>query len=132
MAPGRASSAYRAARQSAAPPPASQASSRAGLDGLDHLETFKAGVPQIERFVVARIAMGLTEGIGTGPVFEVLARAPNGMRRIERVVVGRSEEHTSELQSLMRISYAVFCLKKKKKTDNKQKQHATHILTTNK
>src|SRR3546814_1830395 len=29
----------------------------------------------------------------------------------------RSEEHTSELQSLMRISYAVFCLKKKKKTE---------------
>src|SRR3546814_7792877 len=29
--------------------------------------------------------------------------------------IGRSEEHTSELQSLMRISYAVFCLKKKKK-----------------
>src|SRR3546814_6023458 len=35
----------------------------------------------------------------------------------------RSEEHTSELQSLMRISYAVFCLKKKKK--KKQKQHTT-------
>src|SRR3546814_1563577 len=31
----------------------------------------------------------------------------------------RSEEHTSELQSLMRISYAVFCLKKKKKQNNK-------------
>src|SRR3546814_3818781 len=31
---------------------------------------------------------------------------------------GRSEEHTSELQSLMRISYAVFCLKKKKKKIN--------------
>src|SRR3546814_7048829 len=30
--------------------------------------------------------------------------------------LGRSEEHTSELQSLMRISYAVFCLKKKKYT----------------
>src|SRR3546814_3420142 len=30
----------------------------------------------------------------------------------------RSEEHTSELQSLMRISYAVFCLKKKKDTQN--------------
>src|SRR3546814_16987307 len=30
-------------------------------------------------------------------------------------LLGRSEEHTSELQSLMRISYAVFCLKKKKK-----------------
>src|SRR3546814_1623290 len=33
----------------------------------------------------------------------------------------RSEEHTSELQSLMRISYAVFCLKKKKNTKNKEK-----------
>src|SRR3546814_6164565 len=32
-----------------------------------------------------------------------------------RVVLVRSEEHTSELQSLMRISYAVFCLKKKNK-----------------
>src|SRR3546814_6287413 len=32
----------------------------------------------------------------------------------------RSEEHTSELQSLMRISYAVFCLKKKKKKRNKE------------
>src|SRR3546814_1027106 len=32
----------------------------------------------------------------------------------------RSEEHTSELQSLMRISYAVFCLKKKKKKKTKQ------------
>src|SRR3546814_2801652 len=30
-----------------------------------------------------------------------------------RLAMGRSEEHTSELQSLMRISYAVFCLKKK-------------------
>src|SRR3546814_10237942 len=35
----------------------------------------------------------------------------------------RSEEHTSELQSLMRISYAVFCLKKKKIT---KKTHITH------
>src|SRR3546814_20605747 len=37
----------------------------------------------------------------------------------------RSEEHTSELQSLMRISYAVFCLKKKKK-NNKQKVNIKH------
>src|SRR3546814_5971742 len=36
----------------------------------------------------------------------------------------RSEEHTSELQSLMRISYAVFCLKKKKK---QRTQQATHL-----
>src|SRR3546814_5956891 len=35
-------------------------------------------------------------------------------RAVDRVETQRSEEHTSELQSLMRISYAVFCLKKKK------------------
>src|SRR3546814_3672455 len=39
----------------------------------------------------------------------------------------RSEEHTSELQSLMRISYAVFCLKKKiHNQDRKQKTHGRH------
>src|SRR3546814_2830052 len=37
----------------------------------------------------------------------------------DRSGADRSEEHTSELQSLMRISYAVFCLKKKKKTESK-------------
>src|SRR3546814_3914099 len=36
---------------------------------------------------------------------------------------GRSEEHTSELQSLMRISYAVFCLKKKKRTRTTSSSH---------
>src|SRR3546814_11188960 len=43
------------------------------------------------------------------------------LRREAKHLVGvhRSEEHTSELQSLMRNSYAVFCLKKKKTTDNK-------------
>src|SRR3546814_8930969 len=43
----------------------------------------------------------------------------------------RSEEHTSELQSLMRISYAVFCLKKKKKTkqtNNTGQIHTIEIL----
>src|SRR3546814_3810735 len=35
----------------------------------------------------------------------------------------RSEEHTSELQSLMRISYAVFCLKKKRKTTSSKLKH---------
>src|SRR3546814_8197833 len=44
----------------------------------------------------------------------------------EAVLNFRSEEHTSELQSLMRISYAVFCLKKKKQTETK-----THIVTNN-
>src|SRR3546814_4149356 len=43
-----------------------------------------------------------------------------------QVEEGRSEEHTSELQSLMRISYAVFCLKKKN-TMTKHHSSATHI-----
>src|SRR3546814_6978592 len=41
-----------------------------------------------------------------------------GGAEVRRVYVPRSEEHTSELQSLMRISYAVFCLKKKQNTTN--------------
>src|SRR3546814_3142165 len=55
------------------------------------------------------------------PSFPVLGRARRRIRaaRIRRTapqvgIGARSEEHTSELQSLMRISYAVFCLKKKK------------------
>src|SRR3546814_6719165 len=41
----------------------------------------------------------------------------------------RSEEHTSELQSLMRISYAVFCLKKTNTTPNEAKQTIIYLLT---
>src|SRR3546814_9563599 len=43
-----------------------------------------------------------------------------GLDLVVLVTGGRSEEHTSELQSLMRISYAVFCLKKKKHKANNQ------------
>src|SRR3546814_1622664 len=60
------------------------------------------------------------EGQSLGPVDrgaprslgEAAARFRQGL--VGRVDAARSEEHTSELQSLMRISYAVFCLKKKK------------------
>src|SRR3546814_5474518 len=45
---------------------------------------------------------------------------------------GRSEEHTSELQSLMRISYAVFCLKKKKTQQQHTKDHIKHIKNNTK
>src|SRR3546814_10287810 len=60
------------------------------------------------------------------------AHAPPEVRRaapasLPEPAEGRSEEHTSELQSLMRISYAVFCLKKKK---NQQKHYSqAHIMT---
>src|SRR3546814_8931902 len=60
---------------------------------------------------------------GAGGAAAPAASAPRwrmqSMRRWRRPA--RSEEHTSELQSLMRISYAVFCLKKKKKTKNQSK-----------
>src|SRR3546814_2380898 len=64
-------------------------------------------------------------------------RKPDGLggagrlprRRPADVPRERSEEHTSELQSLMRISYAVFCLKKKNRTTNTKKHQRNH--TTN-
>src|SRR3546814_8737905 len=57
-----------------------------------------------------------------------LAARPERMRQRPAVhVFERSEEHTSELQSLMRISYAVFCLKKKQK-QNKKERPISHTL----
>src|SRR3546814_6813002 len=56
-------------------------------------------------------------------------KALNGMSRFspEERAHRRSEEHTSELQSLMRISYAVFCLKKKQMKENRHtRNHTQH------
>src|SRR3546814_7602883 len=53
---------------------------------------------------------------------------PKGAMLTHQNLTARSEEHTSELQSLMRISYAVFCLKKKKKHQN---THKTITINTN-
>src|SRR3546814_8062785 len=62
----------------------------------------------------------LTEGLSMREVMDEATGISN------RVVVDwrqqRSEEHTSELQSLMRISYAVFCLKKKTENKNQRTQ----------
>src|SRR3546814_4733126 len=52
---------------------------------------------------------------------EKVAGTPLASQIVAAYVVGRSEEHTSELQSLMRISYAVFCLNKKNKQPKKTK-----------
>src|SRR3546814_3046578 len=51
-----------------------------------------------------------------------------GWEGYSEAIVLRSEEHTSELQSLMRISYAVFCLKKKKKAQRAKER--PHTQTT--
>src|SRR3546814_22319 len=61
-------------------------------------------VAAIESTDVGRLATALD--------FDV--RLPKRLLRELKIVVHRSEEHTSDLQSLMRISYAFFCLKKKK------------------
>src|SRR3546814_4524975 len=63
----------------------------------------------------------IDRGEGAAHRDAVDALRPAGLRRgAHPVFVERSEEHTSELQSLMRISYAVFCLKKKKTTTTQQ------------
>src|SRR3546814_9417855 len=61
-------------------------------------------------------AIGFALGQQSGRDLGMARRA----RELEYRLAVRSEEHTSELQSLMRISYAVFCLKKKKKKNNSQ------------
>src|SRR3546814_7226988 len=61
-------------------------------------------------------------GVPGGPVLNVsqMHEDPQALARdmVVQLDHPRSEEHTSELQSLMRISYAVFCLKKKKVQNN--------------
>src|SRR3546814_7379898 len=73
--------------------PQSRAADRTRPSGIDSIESL--GQPG--------------EMLGRNSLPLILYRQPHHRRAV------RSEEHTSELQSLMRISYAVFCLKKKKK-----------------
>src|SRR3546814_6660180 len=108
-------------------------SSRAALGKPDRVvySATKAGLVGMTRTLAMELGGdGITvNAIGPGPIATDLFRnsnpdgAPQTQRIINSIVVKRlgtpedvrSEEHTSELQSLMRISYAVFCLKKKNK-----------------
>src|SRR3546814_1503227 len=54
-----------------------------------------------------------TSDVCDGSRFNANAAGRHAVHVVPAIMVHRSEEHTSELQSLMRISYAVFCLKKK-------------------
>src|SRR3546814_7264664 len=78
-----------------------------------------------QRLTIALLTGTMLAGIATPafaqsaaapPVAQAPALAPPAAPQMQsiRAITVRSEEHTSELQSLMRISYAVFCLKKKK------------------
>src|SRR3546814_1411329 len=72
-----------------------------------------------ERRVIPNMTLGLMEGLirmslDHGLFYQCAVMERPLLRLLDRLGIRRSEEHTSELQSLMRISYAVFCLKKKK------------------
>src|SRR3546814_3828583 len=73
------------------------------LGGKTPLEA--ARTPNLDRIAKSAIKFGMVKTIPDN--------LPPGSDVGNLTVLGRSEEHTSELQSLMRISYAVFCLKKK-------------------
>src|SRR3546814_2199468 len=98
-----------------------------GRLGGDEVDQAGRGVAAIERalrplehfdaFEVHHRA-GVHDRIGISDLVDI---SPDGRGRREVDRVERSEEHTSELQSLMRISYAVFCLKKNKKGRNDTK-----------
>src|SRR3546814_1268629 len=76
---------------------------------------------QVDPQIIVTSAKGnRTRGLSSVGWASVIARRSRrrAARRRPRPDPSRSEEHTSELQSLMRISYAVFCLKKKKQNKN--------------
>src|SRR3546814_7922117 len=82
----------------------------AELKGLDTLRIIaRHAAPNALAPIINVVALNLAYLVVGVVVVEVVFVYPG---------MGRSEEHTSELQSLMRISYAVFCLKKKKKNNN--------------
>src|SRR3546814_1115924 len=67
--------------------------------------------------VIFSVALGRSGKLVMGVSFaDFVAPGLIVMGMMQNAFANRSEEHTSELQSLMRISYAVFCLKKKNKT----------------
>src|SRR3546814_829640 len=105
----------RSGRPSRLPPPVHNCLDQLGpgaQDLLDHVLSCSAiGAPgtvagQLKAFINKT---GADELMITSNMFDHAAR----LRSYEITAQVRSEEHTSELQSLMRISYAVFCLKKK-------------------
>src|SRR3546814_1111396 len=75
------------------------------------------GMPHAISLANGTLALELAlRALGVGPGDEVIVPARSFFASASCVVAARSEEHTSELQSLMRISYAVFCWKKKNRT----------------
>src|SRR3546814_1555346 len=80
---------------------------------------FRSRIPSVP-WSVLLVGRRLHAGRQRGNASAVRSRIDMLSQRFQPDRGMRSEEHTSELQSLMRISYAVFCLKKKKQTNNVQ------------
>src|SRR3546814_7174123 len=79
---------------------------------LDEFQRYRQILDEKDQDPLLKALLG-SDGAATGPAVLLLSATP--YRLLSTRWDERSEEHTSELQSLMRISYAVFCLKKKKK-----------------
>src|SRR3546814_5150745 len=87
-----------------------------------------AGDERLEHRIVGEPLLG-DRDIERGIVIEL---QPLARRRAGLVAdLVRSEEHTSELQSLMRISYAVFCLKKKRQQNTRTRRSQINMWITN-
>src|SRR3546814_7341873 len=80
---------------------------------IDHLERGSAKLDAIEVLVLDEADRMLDMGF-LPAIKRIVNRVPKERQTLLFSATFRSEEHTSELQSLMRISYAVFCLKKNK------------------
>src|SRR3546814_9264793 len=84
--------------------------------------------PEVKRAILAswasdRVAVENQPSLRKPPGFDKPVRLDDVLAAMRTL---RSEEHTSELQSLMRISYAVFCLKKKKNTQHNETRNQQH------
>src|SRR3546814_6582032 len=91
-----------------------------GRDDLVEQEATLTSLLDLDQSGVVRVLDG--EGRrDPGQIVEERARLAHAARGLDQLPE-RSEEHTSELQSLMRISYAVFCLKKKQTTNKNKAQ----------
>src|SRR3546814_1623946 len=106
---------------------------------MRHAGKTKPGVSRASGYCMERRTLVLDVQLGAAvarTAFRIVRTVVVGVRR-DRAALAvthrahqatRSEEHTSELQSLMRISYAVFCLKKKKKHKKIQQIQTTNQL----
>src|SRR3546814_9363251 len=92
---------------------------------LDRGRVFLTGVQALVRLPLIQRRRDLALGQNTGCFISGYRGSPLGTYDQQL----RSEEHTSELQSLMRISYAVFCLKKKNQR-NQRNTKSTHYHAT--